>query len=131
MAATNATIGSIFDEIADWLELDQANPFRIRAYRSAARTVTAWPEPLSESTQGVKAFDALPGIGKDLAEKHGVLMAVCSDSHDVNGFANLRFGIGQARRGWLERGDVINTLPLRTLRARLAKTMTAASKEIP
>lgn len=69
MAASNVTIGAIFDEIADWLELDQANPFRIRAYRNAARIVTTWPKPLGESTQGIAGFDALPGIGKDLATK--------------------------------------------------------------
>lgn len=69
MAATNATIGAVFDEIADWLELDQANPFRIRAYRNAARTVAAWPKPLGESGQDAEAFTALPGIGEDLAEK--------------------------------------------------------------
>jgi len=69
MAATNATIGAVFDEIADWLELDQANPFRIRAYRNAARTVTAWPKPLGESAQDAEAFTAVPGIGEDLAEK--------------------------------------------------------------
>jgi len=74
MTITNAGIGDIFDEIADWLELDQANPFRIRAYRNAARTVNAWPRPLAEFTGGSKAFDALPGIGKDLAGKIGEIL---------------------------------------------------------
>lgn len=69
MAATNATIGAVFDEIADWLELDQANPFRIRAYRNAARTVAAWPKPLAEAAPDADALTELPGIGKDLAEK--------------------------------------------------------------
>lgn len=69
MAATNATIGAVFDEIADWLELDQANPFRIRAYRNAARTVAAWPKPLAEAVPDADALTELPGIGKDLAEK--------------------------------------------------------------
>lgn len=36
--ATNATIGAVFDESADWLELDPAHPRRICAYRNAART---------------------------------------------------------------------------------------------
>jgi DNA polymerase (family X) len=69
MSTTNSSIGAIFDEIADWLELDQANPFRIRAYRNAARTVTSWPKPLAESTGGEKSFEDLPGIGEDLAGK--------------------------------------------------------------
>lgn len=74
MAATNATIGAVFDEIADWLELDQANPFRIRAYRNAARTVAVWPKPLADAGQDTEAFTDLPGIGKDLAEKIGEIL---------------------------------------------------------
>lgn len=69
MASTNAAIGAVLDEIADWLELDQANPFRIRAYRNAARTIEAWPQPLSESMHGPEAFTALLGVGEDLAAK--------------------------------------------------------------
>lgn len=74
MNVSNAGIAEVFDEIADWLELDQANPFRIRAYRNAARTVDAWPKPLAELTGGNAAFDALPSIGKDLAGKIGEIV---------------------------------------------------------
>jgi len=35
----NADIADIFDEIADLLEIEGANPFRVRAYRNAARTL--------------------------------------------------------------------------------------------
>jgi DNA polymerase (family 10) len=69
MSATNASIGAIFEEIADWLELDQANPFRIRAYRNAARTVGSWPKSLADAADGIEAYAELPGIGEDLAEK--------------------------------------------------------------
>lgn len=69
MSATNASIGAIFDEVADWLEIDQANPFRIRAYRNAARIVGSWPKPLADATGGKEAYAELPGIGEDLAEK--------------------------------------------------------------
>jgi hypothetical protein len=51
-------------EIADLLEIRGDNPFRIRAYRNAARST----------------FD----------------------------FANLPYGVGQVRRGWLERDNVLN-----------------------
>ncbi|NMW24470.1 DNA polymerase III, partial [Rhodanobacter denitrificans] len=74
MSATNASIGAIFDEIADWLELDQANPFRIRAYRNAARTVGSWPKPLADAADGEAAYAELPGIGEDLAEKIGEIV---------------------------------------------------------
>lgn len=44
-----------------------------------------------------------------MAEKEGVLISVNSDAHSVFDFDNLRFGVGQARRGWLEKKDVLNT----------------------
>lgn len=69
MSTTNAGIGAIFEEIADWLELDQANPFRIRAYRNAARTINSWSKPLADFADGKNAYAELPGIGEDLAGK--------------------------------------------------------------
>lgn len=53
------------------------------------------------------------------AREAGVRIAVSSDAHNVEDFDNLRYGIGQARRGWLEAGDVLNTLALPELRALL------------
>jgi DNA polymerase (family X) len=65
----NADVAQVFWEIADLLEIKGENPFRIRAYRNAARTVNA----LGESVQAMVAQDedlcALPGIGADLAQK--------------------------------------------------------------
>ena len=46
-------------------------------------------------------------------------MAIDSDAHSVHDFANLDYGIGQARRGWLEAADVLNTRPLDALRGLL------------
>jgi len=45
-----------------------------------------------------------------------VLVALNSDAHSVHEFDNLRFGVGQARRGWLEKKDVLNTRPLAEVR---------------
>jgi len=55
-----------------------------------------------------------------MAKEEGVLVAVSSDAHGVDGFDVLRFGVGQARRGWLEKKDVLNTRPLAELRRWLA-----------
>jgi len=49
------------------------------------------------------------------AREEGVLVAINSDAHSVHDFAHLRFGVGQARRGWLEAKDVLNTRPLAEL----------------
>jgi DNA polymerase (family 10) len=58
-----------------------------------------------------------------MAKEAGVLVAVSSDAHSVRGFDNLACGIRQARRGWLEKSDVLNTRPLGELRKLLAATM--------
>lgn len=63
----NFTIARIFREIADLLELKGENPFKIRAYRSAADTVADSPESVAKMAPDTRA--ALPGFGKDLAKK--------------------------------------------------------------
>jgi DNA polymerase (family 10) len=50
-----------------------------------------------------------------LAVQNGVKLAINSDAHHPVHFAYLLFGIGQARRGWAKKIDVINTLKVDTL----------------
>lgn len=57
------------------------------------------------------------------AKEEGVMVSINSDAHSVLDFENLRYGVGQARRGWLERKDVLNARPLRELRPLLKRTM--------
>ncbi|CAL62495.2 Putative DNA polymerase X [Herminiimonas arsenicoxydans] len=57
-----------------------------------------------------------------MARSEGVLISVNSDAHSIFDFDNLRFGIGQARRGWLEKDDVLNTLSIDQLLAAIART---------
>ena len=47
-----------------------------------------------------------------LAKEKGVRTSINPDAHSVHGLQDLFFGIRSARKGWLERSDVINTLPL-------------------
>jgi DNA polymerase (family 10) len=58
-----------------------------------------------------------------MAREEGVLVSINSDAHSRLDFANLAYGVGQARRGWLEAGDVLNTRRLRELLPLLRKTM--------
>ena len=44
------------------------------------------------------------------------MIAINSDSHSEGGFDNIRFGVEQARRGWLEKKDVLNTRSLKSLK---------------
>jgi DNA polymerase (family 10) len=65
----NQDIAALFDEMADLLELQQANPFRIRAYRRAAQTIRAQPQELRDQIAAGRDLEQLPGIGQDLAGK--------------------------------------------------------------
>jgi DNA polymerase (family X) len=70
MSLSNLELATIFDRVADLLEFQNANPFRVRAYRSAARTIEDHPAALSRVVNdGTEALTDLPGIGADLAEK--------------------------------------------------------------
>jgi DNA polymerase (family X) len=52
------------------------------------------------------------------AKRKGVRLAISSDAHSPTGFALLSNGVNQARRGWIERSDVINTRQIAALRNR-------------
>lgn len=71
MPVENAEVARLFREVADLLELQGENPFRIRAYQGAARTIEELPQPIEELAHrgGRKSLAELPGIGEDLAEK--------------------------------------------------------------
>ncbi|KPJ95520.1 MAG: hypothetical protein AMJ53_02660, partial [Gammaproteobacteria bacterium SG8_11] len=58
-----------------------------------------------------------------MAKDQGVLVSINSDAHSIADFDNLKYGVGQARRGWLEAKDVLNTRTLPQLRRLLEKTM--------
>jgi DNA polymerase (family 10) len=66
---TNADIGRVFDRIAVMLEIEGANSFRVRAYANAARIVAGHGESMAALVDTPGALEAIPGIGKDLAQK--------------------------------------------------------------
>jgi DNA polymerase (family 10) len=55
-----------------------------------------------------------------LAKELGVRCAINPDAHSTAGLQDLWFGIQIARKGWLTRNDVINSLPLAQVKAALA-----------
>ena len=71
----NAEIARLLGEVADLLEISAGNPFKVRAYRNAARTVADHPDPLSELVKD-EAFDLtdLPGIGGSIAKEITALL---------------------------------------------------------
>jgi DNA polymerase (family 10) len=63
----NLAIARVLAEIGDLLEIKSENPFKIRAYRTAAETIAHSAERVADLTAADRL--ALPGIGKDLAAK--------------------------------------------------------------
>ena len=47
------------------------------------------------------------------AREYGCKFVIDTDAHRISELAYMEYGIGQARRGWLEKKDVLNTLPLK------------------
>ena len=70
---TNAEVAATLEQIADLLEYQGENPFRVRAYRNAARTVGRLVESLAE-LRGRGELTEIEGIGADLAGKIAVLL---------------------------------------------------------
>lgn len=72
---TNREIAAALEMVADLLEFQGANPFRLRAYRNGSRKVRDLPQPLVGvvESSGADSLTQFDGIGKDLAQKIGEL----------------------------------------------------------
>lgn len=73
---TNHEIAAVFEQIADLLEYQGANPFRVRAYRNGAKKIGELTEPLVVIVaDATRSLTDLEGIGNDLSEKIETLLA--------------------------------------------------------
>ncbi len=93
-------------------DVDMERIIRAARQRGCFLELNAHPERLDLSDVHCK-----------MAKSEGVLISIASDAHSILDFTNLRFAIGQARRGWLEAQDVLNTRPLGKLQPLLRQTM--------
>ncbi len=64
----------------------------------------------------------LDDVHCQLAKEMGLKVAISTDAHSISDLDLIRYGVGQARRGWLEAKDVINTRGLDELRKLLKRT---------
>src|SRR5215471_12154170 len=62
----NRSIANIFYEVADLMEINSDDSFRIRSYRRAAEALEALSQPVSELISEPKKLLAIPGIGKGM-----------------------------------------------------------------
>ncbi|MBN3821539.1 DNA polymerase/3'-5' exonuclease PolX, partial [Paraburkholderia sp. Se-20369] len=69
MSIHNAECAAVFAEIADMLEIQGANPFRVRAYRNAARTIADYGRDIPTMVANGDDLGRIPSIGVDLASK--------------------------------------------------------------
>jgi len=97
--------GRFIDE-REGADLDMDTIFRVAAKSGTALEVNAYPKRLD-------LRDAHVRRAVDL----GVKLAISSDTHDVQGFHWLPFGVATARRGWAQAMDVINTWDMEDLLA--------------
>jgi len=102
----------------DPYDVDMLRIIRKARDRGAFLELNAHPERLD-----------LTDVHCRMAKDEGVLVSVNSDAHSVLEFDNLRFGVGQARRGWLRKADVLNTRALSDLKPMLDATMGRSSPE--
>ncbi|MDF1524318.1 MAG: helix-hairpin-helix domain-containing protein, partial [Trueperaceae bacterium] len=84
-AFSNAAVAARLERLADLLEVSGANSFRVRAYRAAAGTVEAHPEPLADLLERGAPLTDLKGVGKDLAAAIEALFA----AGEIPAFAEL------------------------------------------
>ncbi|MFO7768468.1 MAG: DNA polymerase/3'-5' exonuclease PolX [bacterium] len=68
--SSKVQLARLFDEMADLLELQEANPFRVRAYQRASQALEGLDGEVEDRIEEDTLLE-IPGIGKDLAEKIG------------------------------------------------------------
>jgi len=69
MPIHNSDIARILNDVADLLDIQGENEFRIRAYRNAARNISSVSQNISEMVKNGDDLTRLHGIGKNMAEK--------------------------------------------------------------
>jgi DNA polymerase (family 10) len=75
MSMQNIEIAAMLTQLADLLEIEGENPFRVRAYRNAARLVETLPHSVAAMIEAGEDLSELPGIGKALANKMQEMVA--------------------------------------------------------
>ena len=82
-------------------EYDMEKVFEAAAKHGVAMECNAAPERLD-----------LNDIHLRMAKHRGVKIVISTDAHSTRGLLAMKYGVTTARRGWIEKSDVINTLPL-------------------
>jgi len=100
----------------DPYEVDIERLLAAAAELGVAMEINAYPDRLD-----------LRDIHARRAKEMGVKIVINTDAHDCDHLRLISYGVATARRGWLEPGEVLNTLPLAQLRRRLRRNMKRAA----
>lgn len=79
MSVTNEEIADLLESIARLMEIDEAGPFRVRAYRNGGDSVRMMGKPLAERLAAGEDLTELPDIGAGIAKKVGEIVALGHD----------------------------------------------------
>ncbi len=84
----------------DAFAVDMDAILKAAAKRKVAMELNSYPDRLDLCDRHLR-----------LAKQHGVKIVINTDSHHTSHLDKIRYGVLQARRAWLTKGDVLNTLP--------------------
>jgi DNA polymerase (family 10) len=84
----------------DAYQFDLDSILKAAAQRKVAMELNSYPERLDLCDRHLR-----------LAKQHGVKIVINTDSHHTSHLDKIRYGVLQARRAWLAKEDVLNTLP--------------------
>jgi DNA polymerase (family 10) len=87
----------------DAYQFDLDGIFKAAAKHKVAMELNSYPDRLD-----------LSDVHLRMAKQHGVKIVINTDSHHTSHMEKMRYGIKQARRAWLTKADVLNTLPTQT-----------------
>jgi len=99
-------------------EIDMEEVMKAAARLGVAMEINSYPDRLD-----------LRDVHARRAKELGVKLLINTDTHSSDRYDLIRFGIGTARRGWIEKGDVLNTLPVKDLLRSLRRARTRASRK--
>jgi DNA polymerase (family 10) len=91
-------------------DVDMERVMEAALERGCFLEVNAYPERLD-----------LNDVHAKMAKEMGLKLVISTDAHGAGDLAYMRYGVGQARRGWLEAHDVLNTCSLSDLRLLLRR----------
>ncbi|HPS91023.1 MAG TPA: DNA polymerase/3'-5' exonuclease PolX [Methanothrix sp.] len=97
--------GRIIDE-REAYEMDMQAVLKAAARTKTILEINSYPSRLD-----------LNDVNSRAARENGVMLCINSDAHDAGQLLNMKYGVNVARRAWLEKRNVLNTLPLQELRS--------------